>query len=320
MDAIRKKMQSLKSETDGEYFTIICWKKESKMLLTRSLQHHRWLRGGHQGGRRQGRPGENFLQILDFFYKKSLQADCDIRDYGKKVQQLEIGFDETNDKLTKATESLEEAEKQFKEVESDVSALTRRIMLMEEEDKKSAEQLCQTITKLALTSKAADNVMKTIKVVENTCLNNEVTIEELDKNLRATVKMASDNEQKLDELSRKLGVQEAELKRAVERAELAEKNLKDIEEELETVGENMKQLETSAEKALEREEKLVEKIYNLQSKYKVTEARFEYGEMNITKLNQRIDDIEDEIYREKLKIKKCSDELDDTFDDMISNY
>merc|ERR1712088_345 len=187
------------------------------------------------------------------------QADCDIRDYGKKVQQLEIGLDETNDKLTKANESLEEAEKQFKEVESDVSALTRRIMLMEEEDKKSAEQLCQTITKLVLTSKAADNVMKTIKVVENTCLNNEVTIEELDKNLRATVKMASDNEQKL-----------------------------------ETVGDNMKQLEKSAEKALEREEKLVEKIYNLQTKYKSTEARFEYGEMNITKLNQRIDDIEDE--------------------------
>jgi len=285
MDAIRKKMQSLKSETDGLYNTIAGFEEATREAAARADQ-----------------------------------ADCDIRDYGKKVQQLEIGFDETNDKLTKANESLEEAEKQFKEVESDVSALTRRIMLMEEEDKKSAEQLCQTITKLALTSKAADNVMKTIKVVENTCLNNEVTIEELDKNLRATVKMASDNEQKLDELSRKLGVQEAELKRAVERAELAEAKLKGIEEELETVGDNMKQLEKSAEKALEREEKLVEKIYNLQSKYKTTEARFEYGEMNITKLNQRIDDIEDEIYREKLKIKKCSDELDDTFDDMIANY
>ena len=236
------------------------------------------------------------------------------------MQQLEIGFDETNDKLTKATESLEEADKQFKEVESDVSALTRRIMLMEEEDKKAADQLCTTVTKLALMSKSADNVMKTIKVVENTCLNNEVTIEELDKNLRATVKMASDNEQKLDELSRKLGVQEAELKRAVERAELAEAKLKGIEEELETVGDNMKQLEKSAEKALEREEKLVEKIYNLQSKYKTTEARFEYGEMNITKLNQRIDDVEDEIFREKLKIKKVSDELSETFDDMLEHY
>merc|ERR1711970_582035 len=188
-------------------------------------------------------------------------------------------------------------------------------MLMEEEDKKSADTLCQTVTKLALTSKSADNVLKAVKSVESTCMNNEVTIEELDKNLRATIKMAHDNEQKLDELSRKLGVQEAELKRGVDRAELAEKNLKGVEEELETVGENMKQLEKPAEKALEREEKLVEKILSLQNKYKVTEARFEYGEMNITKLNQRIDDIEDEIYREKLKIKKCSDELDDTFDD-----
>merc|ERR1712226_1436428 len=285
MDAIRKKMQSLKGETDSLYKTIAGFEEATKEASDRADK-----------------------------------ADCDIRDFGKKVRQLEIGFDETNDKLTKANESLEEADKQFKEVESDVSALTRRIMLMEEEDKKAAEQLCATVSKLALTSKAADNVMKTIKVVENVCLNNEVTIEELDKNLRATVKMASDNEQKLDELSRKLGVQEAELKRAVERAELAEKNLKGIEEELETVGDTMKQLEKSAEKALEREEKLVEKIYNLQSKYETTEARFEYGEMNITKLNQRIDDIEDEIYREKLKVKKCSDELGDTFDDMLANY
>merc|ERR1712152_42139 len=127
----------------------------------------------------------------------------------------------------------------------------------EEEDKKAADTLCNTITKLAITSKNADQILKAVKIVENTCLNNEVTVEELDKNLRATIKMAVDNEQELDELSRKLGVQESELKRGLERAELAEKNL--------------------------------------QNKFKVTEARFEYGEMNITKLNQRIDDIEDEI-------------------------
>merc|ERR1712152_131399 len=132
----------------------------------------------------------------------------------------------------------------------------------EEEDKKAADTLCNTVTKLAITSKNADQILKAVKVVENTCLNNEVTIEELDKNLRSTIKMAVDNEQKLDELSRKLGVQESELKRGLERAELAEKNLKSIE----------KQLEKSAEKALEREEKLVEKILSLQNKYKVTEA------------------------------------------------
>merc|ERR1712106_483499 len=160
MDAIRKKMQSLKGETDGLYATI-----------------------------------DGFENATEEATARADQADCDIRDYGKKVQSLEIGFDETNDKLTKATESLEEAEKQFKEVEGDVSALTRRIMLMEEEDEKSADTLCTTITKLALTSKSADNVLKSVKVVESTCMNNEVTIEELDKNLRATIKMAHDNEQ-----------------------------------------------------------------------------------------------------------------------------
>merc|ERR1711962_1295758 len=209
MDAIRKKMQSLKAETEGLYATIARFEDATKE-----------------------------------FSDRADQADCDIRDCSKKVQQLEIGFDETNDKLQKATESLEEKEKMYKEEEGNVAALTRRIMLMEE----------------------------------------------------------------------------VELKRGIERAEIAEKKLKDVEAELEAVGENMKILEESATKALSREEKLIEKIYQLQEKYKNTEARFEYGEMNITKLNQRIDDIEDEIYREELKIKKCSDELDETFDDMISHY
>merc|ERR1719394_1536038 len=122
-------------------------------------------------------------------------------------------------------------------------------------------------------------------------------------NLRQTTKMASDNEQKLDELSRKLGVQEEELKRAIERAELAESKLKGIAEELQMVGENLK-----------------DKILNIQHKFKVAEGRYEYGEMNITKLNQRIDDVEDEIFREKLKIKKVSDELSETFDDMLEHY
>jgi hypothetical protein len=68
-------------------------------------------------------------------------------------------------------------------------------------------------------------------------------------------------------------LQEDELKRAVERAELAENKLKSIEEELQTVGENMKQLEKSAEKAVEREEKLKDKILQIQHKYKAAEGR-----------------------------------------------
>merc|ERR1712234_56698 len=156
MDAIRKKMQSLKAETEGLYATI-----------------------------------QKFEDLTKQYTATADQADCDIRDYGKKVQNLEIGFDETNDKLTKATESLEEKEKTFKEVESDVSALSHRIMLMEEESKKSEQTLADTVTKLAVTSKEADTVLKAVKVVESKNMNNEVVIEDLDKNLRQTTKMAS---------------------------------------------------------------------------------------------------------------------------------
>merc|ERR1711876_175455 len=150
-------MQSLKAETDGLYATIGRFEDSTK----------------------------EYNRMAD-------QADCDIRDYGKKVQQLEIGFDETNDKLLKATESLEEKEKHFKEVEADVAALSRRIMLMEEEAKKSEQNLADTVTKLALSSKEADGIL--VKVFESKCMNNEVTLEELDKTLRQTTKLASDNE------------------------------------------------------------------------------------------------------------------------------
>merc|ERR1711997_1090237 len=115
--------------------------------------------------------------------------------------------------------NLEEREKAFKNAEEEVSALTRRIMLMEEEAKKADSNLAETVTKLALASKEADVILKKVKFFENKTMNNEVEIEGADKNLRETTKMASDNEQKLDELTRKLGVQEDELKRANERAE-----------------------------------------------------------------------------------------------------
>merc|ERR1711951_207345 len=112
-----------------------------------------------------------------------------------------------------------------KNAEEDVGALSRRVMLMEEEAKKSDSPLAETVTKLAHASKEADGILKRVKHFENKTMMNEVELEDGDKTLRETTKMASDNEQKLDELTRKLGVQEDECKRATERAELAEGKL-----------------------------------------------------------------------------------------------
>ena len=136
MDAIRKKMQSLKGETDGLLTTIAKFESDTKESNSRCDQY-----------------------------------DCDIRDLSKKIQGYEVDFDETNDKFTKVLTALEEKEKMFKEAEEDVSALTRRIMLMEEEAKKADTALAETTTKLAMASKEADGILKKVKYFENKSMN-----------------------------------------------------------------------------------------------------------------------------------------------------
>merc|ERR1711973_379691 len=72
-------MQSLKSETDSLYASIANYDSITKEANGRNDQH-----------------------------------EADIRDLGKKIQGAEVEFDETNDKLTKALETLEEKEKNLK--------------------------------------------------------------------------------------------------------------------------------------------------------------------------------------------------------------
>merc|ERR1712129_607994 len=118
---IRKKMQSIKGETDVLMSTIARFEGDTKDSNSQSDGY-----------------------------------EADIRDLGKKIQGYESGFDETFDKLNKALTALEEKEKAFKTAEEEVSALTRRIMLMEEEAKKADSSMAETVTKLAIASKDAD--------------------------------------------------------------------------------------------------------------------------------------------------------------------
>merc|ERR1712080_792437 len=150
------KMQSLKSETDSLYATIMRYEESVKTSNARNDEH-----------------------------------EVSIRDLGKKIQTYEVDFDETNDKLTKVLAGFEEKEKEFKNAEEDVGALTRRVMLMEEEAKKADQALATTVTKLAIQSKDADAILNKVKYFENKTMNNEMELEEGDKNLRETTKMAS---------------------------------------------------------------------------------------------------------------------------------
>merc|ERR1712158_357694 len=139
--------------------------------------------------------------------KQNDQHECDIRDLGKKIQTYEVDFDETNDKLTKVNLSYEEKEKEFKNAEEDVGALSRRVMLMEEEAKKADTALAETVTKLAMMSKDADAILKKVKYFENKTMNNEMELEEGDKNLMRSQESLEYKRMKANELPRELNWQ-----------------------------------------------------------------------------------------------------------------
>jgi len=246
--------------------------------------------------------------------------DADIRDTGKRVQKLETGLEEVMEKMMASAAKMDEAEKEFKDKDDDVNAQSRRVLLLEEECRISVEKLATTVYKLATMSKDADQIIKGCRHWESNTMNNEVEIETTDNNLREAKKIASDNEMKYDNLARSLAMMEAELVRAGERVTIAEGKVTLINDELGAIGDNQKQLEVSEEKARKREEKYQEQIKQIQIRLKQAEARSEYAEMNISKLHLRIDDLEDEIIREKMKINAVASQLDDTFTDMLNRY
>merc|ERR1711890_38693 len=285
MDAIRKKMQSMKFDIDA--------------LYAKNAEFEEDIRQSNA--------------ISD-------QFDIQIRDTGKKVQKFETTFEEILEKMTASAAKMDEAEKEFKDKDDDVNAAARRVVLMEGEATVSVEKLATTVMKLALMSKEADNIIKGARHWESKNMNNEMEIETLETNLKEAKRIASDNEMKSDNLARSLAMMEDELKRAEERVKIAEERVVKIEEELSAIGDNQKQLEISEEKARRREEKYQDQIKQLNIRLKESDSRSEYAEMNITKLHLRIDELEDEIIREKLKINAVSGQLDDTFNEMLNKY
>merc|ERR1712226_1560904 len=237
MDAIRKKMQSMKAEIDDMYKKI----------------------------------GE-YEALTKEYNGESDKLDADLRDTGKKVQKFETRMEETMERLQGSSAKMEEAEKDFKDKDDDVNNQSRRVMLLEEEARINVEKLATTVLKLAVMSKDADNIVKGCRHWESKTMNNEVEIEEIDKNLREAKRIGADNEMKYDNLARSLAMMEDELKRADERVKGAESRVVVIEDELQAIGENQKQLEVSEEKARKREEKYQEQIKQINIRLKQAEA------------------------------------------------
>merc|ERR1712012_1135308 len=231
----------------------------------------------------------------------------------KKMQVMESSFDVCTEDLFNQTVKLEEMEKKAGNAESEVSGLRSRLILLQENNEKQEDRLAKAALELAGACLRADASARKRTELENGVSSNKETIDNLDKQLTESKVTLSDSESKFEDISRKLATLEADAMRGNERAENSEKKIKDLEEELRVVGANLQNLEVGEEKTIQREE-----ILDLLYKLKRSEYRGEQAEMNIQRLNVRIDQVEEDLLGEKYKIKKISDDLNQTFEDMIN--
>merc|ERR1712181_51013 len=240
------------------------------------------------------------------------------RNIQKKMQAMESAFDVCTEDLFNQTVKLEEMEKKAGNAEGEVSALRSRLILLQENNEKQEERLGKATLELAGACQRADGAVRKRTELENGVSSNEESIDNLDKQLSESKVTLGDSESKYEDIARKLATLEADAQRGNERAEGAEKKIKDLEEELKVVGQNLQTLEVAEEKTFQREEKLQSEILELLQKLNASDYRGENAEMNIQRLNVRIDQVEEDLLTEKLKIKKVSDDLNQTFEDMIN--
>ena len=252
--------------------------------------------------------------------EREVKANDLLKHITRKYLLVEKDFDETLEKYKATSLKLESVEIAYDQVEEESNAMSRRVMLLEDEEVKSTRKLAQVVLDLAKMSLDADNQAKKVKLLEQRSIQDEEATEQLEAPTREARRLNDDSEAKLEEVSRRLGALQEEYRRTQERAVQAEDTIEGLETELKTVGENMKILEVSEEKAILRQERYQSQIHLLLQKLKEAEGRYEYGEMNITKLNHRIDDLEDEICREKTKIKTLSDDMNDVFESILTKY
>ena len=269
MDSIKKKMEKLSNET---------------AIAEARISHFEEIKAGNEA--------------------EAEKYEEQVRNIMKKMQGMESAFDVCTEDLFNQSVKLEEMEKKAGNAEGEVSSLRSRLILLQENNEKQEDRLAKATLELAGACMRADQSVRKRIELENGVSSNEETIDNLDKQLADSKTTLTDSENKFDDISRKLATIETDAARSNERAEGAEKKIKDIEEELRTVGASMQQLEIGEEKTIAREEASQSEILELLYKLKMSEYRGEQAEMNIQRMNVRIDQVEEDLLGEKYKIKK----------------
>lgn len=248
---------------------------------------------------------------------KDKEGNKKINENEKQISQLEAELDDCNTATIVAHDKLELASKTASDAELEVSALVRRIALLDEETSRVNERLTEILDKLPQVEKSLEESERTRKVLEAKSFQNEEKSEIQEVAWQEAKIIAEDADRKCEEVTRKLRMVETDLERVCDRAEEFEKKSNDIEGALDKDRTRLKELEDLAMKNGQQEDAFEEDIRRLAFDSGAMDQRAEFGERTVDKLEGTIDYLTDQLYQEKVNYRELSVKLDTTLNDMM---
>lgn len=240
---------------------------------------------------------------------------------GKCERDISKSEDQLDTALTKTRNALEELETQSKiasDAELEVSALVRKIALLEDESKRVNERLAEVLDKLTQVECEFEDCERQRKILDTHALSNEEKIEIQEVQLQEAKFLAEEADRKYDEIDRKLRMVETDYERVNDKAEVMETKCQDFDDQLKMNNDKVKELEDLSMKNGEKEDNFEKEIFTLTHKFNESEARAEFGERTVEKLEKSIDLLDDSLYQEKLRFQEVSLKIDAMLADMRS--
>jgi len=233
------------------------------------------------------------------------------------ISNLEGELDTCLTATADAHEKLEDATKVASDAELEVSALLRRLQLLDDETARVTERLDEVLEKLPAVEKNLEDNERIRKVLEAKSFQNEEKGELNEVQLQEATVIAEEADRKCEEVTRKLKMVENDLERIVDRAEEFERKTAEAESNLTSNNKKLKELEELASANGVKEDDFEEKMRQLTFDLNNVEQRAEFAERTVDKLESTVDHLTDQLYQEKCNYRDLSVKLDTTLNDMM---
>ena len=253
MDAIKKKMQVMKVEKDNAMDDA-----DLAELKARASKQH------------------------------SKKAEEELEELVGQSQKLEMELDMAQEELALVTKKLKEKDEQLNSADLELSSLNRRVQAIEGDIEDCEEKLKLASVKLDKATTSGDDSDRLRKVMESKATSDEERIRSLGEELKISQHKAAESDEKYEEIQKLLIKTESDLETAEEQCDVWEIKIVDLEEELAVVANNLRSLEVAEEEVNQREMSNKSAVKKLSSKLKQAEARAEFAEKSVQKLQAEV--------------------------------